>query len=261
MDYHAALAALEWQVELGADEAIGETPVNRYELPKAAPKPVIKSGPTSNIAPISQMPVIPVVQETAADIARIMAGRCDTLAALRDALAVFEHCALKKGARNLVFSDGNPTARVMVIGEAPGREEDRSGRPFVGPTGQLLDRMFAAIGMTREGEGAAGVYITNVMPWRPPHNRDPEPEEIAMMMPFLERHITLAAPDVVVLMGNTPCQAVLGKRGITRLRGNWTEAFGKPVMPMFHPAALLRDGLNKRDSWADLLALNARLTG
>lgn len=259
MDYHAAMAALEWQIELGADEAIGEDPINRYELPKAAPK--LKLGPSSNIAPISEMPVIPVVQDTASDIARIMAGRCETLTALRDALAVFDHCALKKGARNLVFSDGHSSSRVMVIGEAPGREEDKLGKPFVGNAGQLLDKMFAAIGLSRGAEGAAGFYIANVMPWRPPHNRDPEPEEIAMMLPFLERHIALANPEVVVLVGNTPCQAVLGKRGITRLRGNWEQAFGKPVLPMLHPAALLRDGLKKRDAWADLLALSARLKG
>jgi len=259
MDYHAAMAALEWQIELGADEAITDAPINRYDLPKPAPK--LKLGPSSNIAPIGQMPVIPVVQETGADIARIMAGRCETLDALRDALAVFDHCALKKGARNLVFSDGHSSSRVMVIGEAPGREEDKIGKPFVGRSGQLLDKMFAAIGLARGGEGAEGFYIANVMPWRPPQNRDPEPEEISMMMPFLERHIALADPDVIVLVGNTPCQAILGKRGITRLRGNWAEAFGKPVLPMFHPAALLRDGLKKRDTWADLLALNARLKG
>ncbi len=260
LDHNTALAALDWQIELGADECIGEVPVNRYELPEATPKaPVIKTGPTSNIAPIGDIPVMPISQDSAADIARIMAGRCDTLAALRDTMAVFDHCALKKGARNLVFSDGNPEARVMVIGEAPARDEDQQGKPFVGRAGQLLDKMFAAIDMARTGAGDAALYITNVMPWRPPQNRDPEPEEIAMMLPFLERHIALAQPDVLVLMGNTACKAVLGRVGITRMRGTWVEAFGKPVLPMFHPAALLRDGLKKRDAWEDLLALKARL--
>ena len=253
-----ARAALDWQIELGADECIGEVPVNRYEV---AETPRLTTGPTSNIAPVGQMPVIPHVGESAVDIARIMAERCGSLGELRDAMAVFEHCALKKGARNLVFSDGDPAARVMVIGEAPGREEDRQGKPFVGRAGQLLDKMFAAIGMSRTGEGNAALYITNVMPWRPPQNRDPEPGEIAMMLPFLERHIALADPQALVLMGNTACQAVLGRKGITRLRGTWVQAFGKPAMPMFHPAALLRDGLKKRDSWADLLELQARLEG
>lgn len=262
MDFHSALAALEWQIDLGADEAIGGAPVNRYDLPKVAPRPApIKTGPGSNIAPISQMPSIPMVQETAADIARIIAGRCDSLAALRDAMAVFDHCALKKGARNLVFSDGNPEAKIMVIGEAPGREEDRQGLPFVGPAGQLLDRMFAAIGRRRKDDAGVALYITNVMPWWPPQNRDPDPEEIAMMLPFLTRHVELVNPDVLVLMGNTACKAALGRAGITRLRGTWVEAFGRPALPMFHPAALLRDGSKKRDSWADLLSVQARLQG
>lgn len=255
MDFYALKSALEWQIELGVDEAIGEAPVNRFdEAGKSGPG---KSG--SNFAPVREMPVIPALTQTAPDIAKIMAGRCADLDALRDAMGIFEHCALKKGARNLVFSDGNPVARIMVIGEAPGREEDRIGLPFVGPAGQMLDKMFAAIGLERAGDGDAALYIANVMPWRPPHNRDPEPEEIAMMLPFLERHIALAAPEILVLMGNTACKAVLGRTGITRLRGTWTTAFDRPVLPMFHPAALLRDPQKKRDAWADLLALQAKL--
>lgn len=259
-DYMAAKAALEWQIELGVDECISEAPINRYEV---APQPKkLKFGAGSNIAPVSEIPVMPPVEDSGAEIAGIMAGKCNDLNALRDAMAVFDHCALKKGAKNLVFADGNPTARVMIIGEAPGRDEDAQALPFVGAAGQLLDKMFAAIGMTRTGETPeASVYITNVMPWRPPQNRDPEPEEIAMMLPFLKRHIELVNPDAIVLMGNTACQAILGRKGITRIRGVWVEAYGKPVMPMFHPAALLRDGLKKRDAWADLLAIQARLKG
>lgn len=257
MDSAAAFAALQWQVELGVDEAISETPVNRFEVPNALPK--INFGPSSNVAPVSVMPEIPMVQEAASDVAAMLARKCETLDALRDAMAVFDLCALKKGAKNLVFSDGAPAARVMVIGEAPGRDEDQQGKPFVGRAGQLLDKMFAAISLSRAGQGTDGVYITNVMPWRPPQNRDPNPEEIAMMLPFLQRHIELVKPDVVVAMGNIACLALLGKQGITRLRGNWTDAFGTPVMPMFHPAALLRDPTKKRDAWLDLLAIKARL--
>jgi uracil-DNA glycosylase family 4 len=169
---------------------------------------------------------------------------------------------LKKGARNLVFSDGNPSARVLILGEAPGVEEDRLGRPFVGRAGQLLDLMFAAIGLARHSSDAAtALYITNVMPWRPPQNRDPEPQEIAMMRPFVERHIALVNPDVVVLVGNTPLQAVLNTKGILKLRGHWTEALGKPVLPMTHPAYLLRNPAAKREAWADLLSLQAKLRG
>jgi uracil-DNA glycosylase len=173
-------------------------------------------------------------------------------------MEAFEHCELKRGARNMVFSDGTPGARVMIVGEAPGRDEDREGRPFVGRAGQLLDKMLAAIDMGRSHE-TAPVYITNVLPWRPPQNRDPKPDEIAMMKPFLARHIALAKPEVLVIVGNWSAQALLGKRGITRLRGQWTEAQGLPALPMFHPAYLLRSPEFKREAWADLLELKAKL--
>ena len=176
---------------------------------------------------------------------------------MQAAMGLYDHCDLKRGARNLVFCDGVAGARVMVIGEAPGRDEDLAGKPFVGRAGQLLDRMLAAIGLSRR----ESVYITNVLPWRPPQNRDPLPAEIAMMLPFLERHVALAAPEVLVLMGNIACQAVLGRKGITRLHGQWAEAWGKPVLPMFHPAYLLRQPGEKKKAWADLLALKARLEG
>ena len=192
--------------------------------------------------------------------ARAAAGAAENLAALEAALAGFEHCELKPGARSLVFADGTPGARLMIIGEAPGRDEDIQGKPFVGRAGQLLDRMLAAIGLDRRAsEPDRAVYITNILPWRPPQNREPTPEEIAMLRPFVERHVALAAPRLLVAMGNTSCQALLGRRGITRLRGQWAEAFGLPVLPMFHPAYLLRNPAAKREAWADLLALQARL--
>ena len=249
LDNHTALALLEWQIDLGATEAIGEEPVNRYETPKKQPKPQAKEEPAA--------PVVPFAVDTVAEARRMAQGAGD-LDALKAAISGFEHCELKKGARSLVFCDGVPGARVMIIGEAPGRDEDREGRPFVGRAGQLLDAMFAAIGHGREG-AEQPIYITNVMPWRPPQNREPTPEEIAMMLPFLERHVALANPDVLVLMGNVSCQAVLGQKGITRLRGTWAEALGKPVLPMFHPAYLLRRPEAKREAWADLLSLQARL--
>ncbi len=248
MDFHTAKALLEWQVELGATEAIGDVPVNRYDVPETVKKPVA----AAVTGPVSVQEV-----DAIAEAERAASG-AGSLEALRAAMDGFEHCELKRGARNLVFSDGDPAARVMLIGEAPGRDEDIEGRPFVGRAGQLLDRMLAAIDMSRDAT-LAPVYITNVLPWRPPQNRDPKPEEIAMMRPFLERHVALINPDVLVLMGNISCQAVLGKRGITRLRGQWSEAFGKPALPMFHPAYLLRTPRAKREAWSDLLALKARL--
>ncbi|WP_116132479.1 uracil-DNA glycosylase family protein [Tropicimonas sp. IMCC34043] len=260
----ALLAALEYQIALGADEAIGLAPVDRLaraaasEQPAPEPRPRHRAGPVTAVAPVPLPPVVDSADPVGE--ARALAGAATSLAALNDALAGFEHCELKRGARSLVFADGNPGARVMIIGEAPGRDEDIEGRPFVGRAGQLLDRMFAAIGLDRLSDlPESALYITNILPWRPPQNRDPEPEEIAMLKPFVERHVALVAPRLLVLMGNISCQAMLGRRGITRLRGQWTEALGLPVLPMFHPAYLLRNPAAKREAWADLLELKARL--
>ena len=244
-NWYAARDMLAWQIELGATEAIGDTPVNRYELAAKPAKP-------------SAQPAAPIAPETPADpveIAAAAARAATSLPALREAMASFDLCTLKKGARNTVFSDGQAGARVMIVGEAPGRDEDREGRPFVGRAGQLLDRMLGAIGLDR----AKNVYITNVLPWRPPQNRDPQADEIAMMRPFLLRHIELVEPEILIAMGNISCDALLGRRGILRLRGNWAEATGRPVMPMTHPAYLLRTPAAKRDAWADLLEIKARL--
>ncbi|MEW9919728.1 uracil-DNA glycosylase family protein [Marimonas sp. MJW-29] len=248
--FHHDLALLDWQIELGATEAIGDAPVNRYEVPAAAEKPAApREAPVAQAATTAVDPVA---------VAEQAARGAQTLDELRAAMAAYELCDLKKGARNLVFSDGVPGARVMLVGEAPGRDEDREGRPFVGRAGQLLDRMLAAIDMGR-AHAERPVYITNVLPWRPPQNRDPKPEEIAMIKPFLLRHIELAKPELLVIVGNWSCQALLGKRGITRLRGTWTEAAGRPALPIFHPAYLLRSPEFKREAWADLLSLKARL--
>lgn len=261
LDFHTARALLEWQVELGADEAIGDSPVDRYALEVRAPKPSAPAVPPTP-AEAAKMPPAAAPKADPVAEARSAAAAAQDLAALKAAMAGYEHCELKRGARQLVFSDGHPGARVMLIGEAPGRDEDRAGKPFVGQAGQMLDRMLAAIGLDRASDDPdSGAYITNVMPWRPPQNRDPSPEEIAMMVPFMERHVALANPDFVLLVGNISCQAGLGKRGITRLRGTWTEAYGKPALPLFHPAYLLRTPTAKREAWADLLSLKARLTG
>ncbi|MDR9484535.1 MAG: uracil-DNA glycosylase [Sediminimonas sp.] len=254
LDYHMAKALLEWQVELGATEAILDAPVDRFALDPAPAKPAPAA------AASAAAPPAPVAEVDPVEEARKLAAAAPDLEALRVALSGFTHCDLRRGARNLVFADGVAGARVMIIGEAPGRDEDREGRPFVGRAGQLLDRMLAAIGLSRAPEQPSdGVYITNVLPWRPPQNRDPTPQEIAMMVPFMRRHVELAAPEIVVLMGNISCQAGLGQRGITRLRGHWTQAYGAPALPMFHPAYLLRKPHAKREAWADLLSLQARL--
>ncbi len=247
LDPYTARALLEWQVELGVTDAIVDTPVDRYALPDTAPKARKPAAPQAG-------PQKPVALDPVAE-AKKAAAAASSLDQLRAAMEAFAHCDLKRGARHLVFADGTAGAPVMIVGEAPGRDEDRVGKPFVGRAGQLLDRMLAAIDLDR----AQNVYITNVLPWRPPQNRDPRPDEIAMMQPFLERHVALAKPKVLVVMGNISCQAVLDKRGITRLRGQWDQALNLPVLPMLHPAYLLRQPVAKRQAWADLLDLRAYL--
>ena len=188
--------------------------------------------------------------------ARALAERCTSLAELEAAVRAFEGCALKRTAKNTVFADGTPGAPVMIVGEAPGADEDRLGKPFVGVSGQLMDRMMAAIGLTREG----GFYITNILFWRPPGNRTPTLAEQAMCLAFTRRHIELAQPKLLVLAGGVAAKAVLDTtEGIMRLRGKWasyrlSDGTELPTMPTFHPAYLLRTPASKRQSWQDLLA-------
>lgn len=253
--YWADRALLEWQIELGANEALDETPIDRYALSAPVEKKNVE---------VAASPPAPVIHATA-DVdpvaeARAAAKGAADLAQLAKAMQAFDHCELKRGAKSFVFADGQVGARVMIIGEAPGRQEDIAAKPFVGQAGQLLDKMLAAIDLQRDSEMLDhAVYIANVLPWRPPSNAAPTPEEIAMMLPFLERHIALANPDVLVLMGNTPCLALLGRAGITRIRGQWVEAIGRPALPMFHPAYLLRQTAAKKEAWADLLTLKKKL--
>jgi DNA polymerase len=197
----------------------------------------------------------------AAQSARRLAAGADSIEALAALVAGFDDCPLKRTATKTVFIDGNPAAPILFIGEAPGADEDRIGRPFVGRAGQLLDRMLAAIGLDR-----GMVQITNVIYWRPPGNRKPTAVEIAACLPFVLRHIVLAKPQVLVLCGGTAASALLPvSDGITRLRGRWFELAVPgldtpvPTLPMFHPAFLLRTPERKREAWRDLLALKARL--
>jgi len=267
-DTEAALALLRWYVEMGVDEAIGEEPLNR--LAPAAPvlatalRPMAaEARPPQSVRAVAASPPAAFAESLgeAAQSARLLAARADTLAALEAAINGFEGCALKRTATNTVIAEGNPAAPVMIIGEAPGADEDRIGRPFVGRAGQLLDRMLAAIGLDREG-----VLITNVIYWRPPGNRTPTADEIAACLPFVLRHVALVRPKVLVLAGGTAARALLPPGpGITRLRGRWFDlaipSLDRPVptLPMFHPSFLLRAPERKREAWRDLLALRARL--
>ncbi|TNC74111.1 uracil-DNA glycosylase [Rubellimicrobium roseum] len=246
-----ARSALDWLLELGADEAIGEMPVNRYELTAKAAAPAAAAAPLA--APVLARPADPVT------VAQELAAEARDLPALAQAMEAFD-CELKPGARRFVFADGTAGAPLMVVGEAPGRDEDIQGKPFVGAAGQLLDRMLSAIGRDRaDPDPARSAYITNVLPWRPPGNRRPETPEIDRWRPFLRRHVELAAPRVVLVLGNSPAMALLNRAGITQIRGQWAEAVGRPALPSFHPSYLLRNPPAKREAWADLLSLLARL--
>jgi uracil-DNA glycosylase len=262
---------LRWFLDAGVDEAIGTLPLDRYALshkaltsPKAAPLPPVSATKASPETPRSakQPPAAPRSSLSAASQSAAMAASAATsLADLRAALEAFDGCALKSTAKTTVFADGNPEGRLMVIGEAPGSDEDRQGLPFVGVSGKLLDRMLESIGFTRET-----AYITNVIPWRPPGNRTPTSEEVALCVPFLERHIALIKPEVVLMVGGLSAKTLLNRaEGITRLRGRWNEITLPgldapiPAIATFHPAYLLRSPQQKRLAWHDLLAVKAKL--
>jgi uracil-DNA glycosylase len=256
-------ALLRWYVDQGLDEAIGEEAVDRFATPPPAPvapaaQPV--RAPTPMRPPPPRAPV-PLESPQLVEDARALAERCTSLAELEAAVRAFEGCALKRTAKNTVFADGTPGAPVMIVGEAPGGDEDRLGKPFVGVSGQLMDRMMEAIGLTRAG----GFYITNILFWRPPGNRTPTLAEQAMCLAFTRRHIELAKPKLLVLAGGVAAKAVLDTtEGIMRLRGKWasyrlSDGTELPTMPTFHPAYLLRTPASKRQSWQDLLAIDKKL--
>ncbi len=267
-------AVLRWYVEQGLDETIGEVPIDRFALPAPAPAPVATAAPATVAArPAAPTPLrapppapaprapVPLESPQLVEDARALAESCATIAELEAAIRSFEGCALKRTAKNTVFADGTPDAPVMVVGEAPGADEDRLGKPFVGVSGQLMDRMMEAIGLTRAG----GFYITNILFWRPPGNRTPTLAEQAMCLAFTRRHIELVRPKVLVLAGGVAAKAVLDTaEGIMRLRGKWasyrlSDGTEVPTMPTFHPAYLLRTPASKRQSWMDLLAIDKKL--
>ena len=275
-DDQAIRALLDWYARAGVDQAIDDAPRDRYreaaaaqasaQQPTPAAPPVAARepapAPAAMPAPSPAPPPPPLLAP--GDVtwsAHEVAAACTSLEQLVAAVRAFEGCALKRTATNTVIGDGNPEARLMIVGEAPGAEEDRQGLPFVGPAGRLLDRMLAAIGLDR-----SAVYITNMLPWRPPGNRSPTAEELAICQPFLERQIELIAPRILVLVGGIAAKALLGRReGITRLRGQWFP-YATPRMEgtvqataTFHPAYLLRTPSAKREVWRDLLAIEDRM--
>jgi len=262
-DRAGARRILEWQMAMGADEAILDAPRDRL-----AAKPIpAATGPAARPRPSAPAPAPtppPAIEAQSAVIAsaRTLAESADSLERLRSILESFDGCSLRRTATHTVFADGNPKAPVMLIGEAPGADEDRVGRPFVGRSGQLLDRMLAAAGISR----AQNAYITNILFWRPPGNRKPTTEETAICLPFVWRHIALLAPKIVVLCGGTATSALLGRAdGITRLRGRWFDlpvpGLPEPVpaIATYHPSFLLRAPGHKGESWRDLISIQSKL--
>lgn len=254
---------LRWYVAMGADEAIGHAPHDRLMPRSAAPsdRPAAVPPPEPR-APSSSFSFPALAAPGAAASSTRHLAAAGSLAALEQAVASFDGCALKRTATTTVFADGIAGSPLMIIGEAPGADEDRLGRPFVGRSGQLLDRMLAAIGLDRRRD----VYITNVLFWRPPGNRKPTNEEIAACLPFVWRHIALAAPKVMMLCGGTATAALLGRaEGITKLRGRWfdLEVPGierrMPTLATYHPSFLLRAPARKGEAWRDLLAVQSKL--
>ncbi|MBI3710667.1 MAG: uracil-DNA glycosylase [Proteobacteria bacterium] len=256
-------AALRWLIDMGADEAIGDATFDRLGAIAAFPQVISapRREPGRPPLPDGASPPPRPAALSAAQSARTLAAAARTLAELQAAIAAFDGCALKTTATNLVFADGTPQARIMLVGEAPGADEDRLGKPFVGVSGQLLDRMLAWIGLDR-----SKIYITNILPWRPPGNRAPTSAEIALCLPFVERHIELVDPALLVLLGATAARTLLGTtEGIMKLRGRWLSYASPglsrpvPVLATFHPAYLLRSPSQKRESWRDLLSIKNKI--
>ena len=263
----SALEELTWQIAMGADEAVLDEPVDRYAAAAAIKQSAPKGPgvPSHTAAPNERQPPAPAGTAPDSNLApsqgaadsRKLAAACRTLDELRSALEAFEGCALKATAANLVFADGNPDAAIMLVGEAPGADEDRQGLPFVGVSGRMLDRMLGFIGLDR-----STTYIANMLYWRPPGNRTPTDQEVAACLPFVRRQIELVSPRILVLVGGRAAGSLLGtNKGITRIRGQWFEHESPgldspiPVLPTFHPAYLLRNSANKRLAWRDMIAL------
>lgn len=282
---------LRQHVEAGCDAVLDEAPVDHYaaaapsaqaqnssppdsraatastmqEAMQEAPQAALSTPhPAASVPPVAPAVAQPALGETnnaaAAATAADLAKAAQDLLALQAAMQGFDGCPLKKTAKNTVFSDGVADAKIMLIGEAPGQDEDREGRPFVGRSGQLLDAMLASIGLSRD----ENLYIANIVPWRPPGNRTPTSDEIALCAPFIRRHIELVQPDILLLVGNISNKTLLGtETGITKLRGQWQnylpDTANIKTLPLLHPAYVLRRPETKAAYWADLCALKQHM--
>jgi uracil-DNA glycosylase family 4 len=260
-DWDAALAALAWQNDMGVDEALMDAPQSAYDLPDRAewqtaaqPAPQMAKQTPPVTAPVTTAPRS-VSASAAIEAAQHAALRCQNLDDLRAALAGFDHLEIKKGARDIVFGAGHPNADVLILTDPPNREDERAKAPFSGDAAQLFDMMFAAIGLP-----AQALYLLPALPWRTPQDRAPLPEELAIIRPFVAQHIALISPQIVILMGNAALQLGMNGGSILRARGVWGQAFGLRALPMLTPHHLLLNPADKREAWADLLAIKAALS-
>jgi DNA polymerase len=274
----ALIHALQWHLDAGADEALSADPVDATYVPPLSA--LLDDGAAAPAAPAAA-PVAAASAPVSADIPGAAAARAEaarlataaqTLDELREAIAAFEGLGIRKTAKNLVFADGNPRAPLMIVGEAPGADEDRIGKPFVGVSGQLLDRILACIGLARTAEDPAdAVYISNILNWRPPGNRTPTDAEVDISRPFIERHIALVKPRLLVFAGGVSAKGLLNSTdSISKMRGKWhdyrpttpgiaDDGAPIPALATYHPAYLLRTPSQKKAVWADMLTVQARL--
>ena len=287
-DTKAALSALEWYVDNGVTDALEDAPVDKTKTvaptapQKTAPQKTPDEQPASSMAqalPQANKPAPSQPQKSGSVMgtpeaikkATELAKAATSLDELRETIANCDGLSVKKTAQNLVFSDGNPQAKIMVIGEAPGADEDEQGKPFVGSSGQLLDKILGSIGLSRTADNANdALYISNILNWRPPGNRTPTPAEMSIALPFIERHIQLVSPRILILVGNTPMKSLLDtKEGIVKMRGKWhdyetvTDIGGTSeqaiiALPTFHPAYLLRNPKKKKTVWQDMIFLQKK---
>lgn len=291
-NHTAAIAALKWYLDHGVDEALSDSSIDHTAQKALSPAgrglgasaealakadegeengQVLNTAyPSSSPLPMGERAtVLAGTSELRAEAIRLAAA-ANTREELRDAIAVFEGLAIKKTATNLVFSDGNPNAPIMLVGEAPGADEDRIGKPFVGVSGQLLDRILKLVDLDRAQEDPArAIYISNILNWRPPGNRTPSPQEVERSLPFIERHIMLVKPKILILCGGVSAKALLASGdGISKLRKSWriyktlTDGLGEgvsiPCLATYHPAYLLRTPSQKRAVWQDMLTIDAK---
>lgn len=268
----SGLAALQWYIDNGIDEVLTDAPVDRFALAPPAPKPMAapKQTPTMSVAKqAAAAPATPILGANDAQIEAVkLANAATTLDELKDAIQNFDGIEIKKTATNIVFADGNPKAKIMLIGEAPAADDDRAGKPFCGSSGHLLDRILSFIGLSRAAEQPEdSIYLTNILNWRPPGNRTPTSAEITVSLPFIERHIALVKPDIIILCGAVAAKTLLGRtEGISRLRKakhsyqtQTADLKDKckniPAIATYHPDYLLTTPLQKKAVWADMLAL------